>query len=76
MNNSYLVTFADIEDPNCWLERFEGHSLKEVQDKIRQYIENEYDLEEELPLNYNEMKKHLLKEYNILIGNIEDIETI
>lgn len=76
MNNSYLVSFADLDEKICWIERFEGRSLEDVHDKIRQYIEREYNLEEEIPLNYKEMKDTLVADYCILIGNIEDLETL
>ena len=76
MINSYLVAFADLEDHQCWVERFEGRSIEEVQDKIRQHIVEDFNFDDNLPLNYNEMKKYLDKNYSILIGDIEDFETL
>lgn len=78
MNNSYLITFTDLTLPKAWIKRFEGNSIEEIQDKIQQYVEHNWDWEEDenFPLNYNEFKKYLLDNYDIYIGDIEDLETL
>ena len=78
MNNSYLITFTDLTLPKAWIKRFEGNSIEEIQDKIQQYVEHNWDWKEDekFPLNYNEVKKYLLDNYDIYIGDIEDLETL
>lgn len=78
MNNSYLVSFADLDSQEVWIEKFQGRSFNEIQDKIKNYIESSWDWDEDIdfPNNYNEFKTELADKYNILIGKIEDLETL
>lgn len=78
MNNSYLVSFADLDSQEVWIEKFQGRSFDEIQDKIKNYVESSWDWDEDidLPNNYNEFKNELTNKYNILIGKIEDLETL
>lgn len=78
MNNSYLVAFADLTTPNIWIKRFEGRSIENIQTKIQQYVENNWEWEEDekFPLDYNDFITYLKDNYDILIGEIQDIDTI
>jgi hypothetical protein len=78
MNNSYLVAFADLTTPNTWIKRFEGRSIENIQTKIQQYVENNWEWEEDekFPLDYNDFITYLKDNYDILIGEIQDIDTI
>lgn len=78
MNNSYLITFTDLALPKAWIKRFEGNSIEEIQDKIQQYVEHNWEWEEDekFPLDYNEFVKYLSDNYDIFIGDIQDIDTI
>lgn len=78
MNNSYLITFTDLTLPKAWIKRFEGKSIEEIQDKVQQYVENNWEWEEDekFPLDYNEFVEYLMKNYDIFIGDIQDIDTI
>lgn len=78
MINNYLVSFADIESSETWIKKFTGRSFEEIQDKIINYITDSYDWDDDVnfPDNYNDFKKELADNYNILIGKIEDLETL
>lgn len=78
MNNSYLITFTDLTVPRAWIKRFEGNSIEEIQDKIQQYVENNWEWEEDekFPIDYNEFVKYLIDNYDIFIGDIQDIDII
>lgn len=78
MINNYLVSFADIESSEIWIKKFTGRSFEEIQDKIINYITDSYDWDDDVnfPDNYNDFKKELADNYNILIGKIEDLETL
>lgn len=78
MNNSYFVTFADLTVPSTWLKRFEGKSIEEIQDKIQSYVEHnwEWEPDEKFPVDYQDFKTYLLKNYDIVIGDIQDIDIV
>ena len=78
MNNSYLVSFVDLTVPKTWIKRFEGRSIDSIQTKIQQYVENHWEWEEDekFPLDYNDFIEYLKDNYDILIGDIQDIDTI
>lgn len=78
MNNSYLVSFVDLTIPKTWIKRFEGRSIDSIQTKIQQYVENywEWEEDEKFPLDYNDFTEYLKENYDILIGDIQDIDTI
>lgn len=75
---TYLVPICDLESSNVWIEKFEAKSIEECQDKIINYFQQEYSLEDSDNLylkNYHEFCKEL-KSYDLLIGNIEDSEIL
>lgn len=72
---SYIVPFADKQENDIFIKRFEARSYNECQEKIIEFVENEWDLDITFPDNYNHFVT-LMEEYDILIGEIKDLDLI
>lgn len=72
---SYIVPFADKQDNEIFIKRFEARSYTECQEKIIEYVENEWGIDEQFPDNYNKFVE-LMKDYDLLIGDIKDLDLI
>jgi len=74
---SFVVAYADTIDNVVSIKRFEARSIKECQDKVMQYIIDQYDWDDNIdfPDEYNEFVE-FMKDYNILLSSVTDIELI
>ena len=74
---SFIVAVADTIENELFIKRFEARSIKECQDKVMEYITDNFDWADdvELPDDYHSFVNYV-KECNILISDIKDIELI
>ena len=71
--NKYLCPLADLQAGEVWNQVISATSLNDCKDKLTDFITNEYDL------NPTDDWTDFVEECNandILIGQIEDIETL
>lgn len=75
--NSYIVSFCDIESKESWIKRFEAQSYESCQNKVKNYLLNQYDWDDDIEFSdkYNEFVEDM-KDNDIIIGNILDMELI
>lgn len=72
----YLVPIADKQENKVFIKRFVAPSISNCEDKIVNYIEDNYEFDGvTFPEDYNAFVANMA-EYDILIGNITDIELI
>lgn len=73
--NKYIVPICDIEAGQIWMKTIIAESNSACQEKIMEYLINMYDFEDKAT-NYREFVELTDSEYNILIGEIKDIEEL
>lgn len=80
MLNKYLVAFSDLMMPKAWLKSFNGTSIEAVQDKVKDYLQENWQWSDSdsylWNLDYHDFTKELLCKYDIAVGDIEDSETL
>lgn len=71
--NKYIVPIADLYSEQVWIEAFSARSINECQEKIIRSIIDQFDFEE--PNSWEDFINDM-NEHEILIGEIQDIETL
>lgn len=71
--NTYIVPFANIKNPDTWIEVTVANNLSEAEDKIMRDFTESWDID--IPTDWQDFKNILAKE-NIIVGTIEDIEEL
>ena len=71
--NKYIIALADLQAGETWTEKISATSLSDCRDKLVDLITNEYDFESGSEwLDFVEQ----CNANDILVGEIEDIETL
>jgi hypothetical protein len=70
--NKYIIPICDLEE--VWILTIMARSTSACQDKIIENLTDRYDIEE--CNNYREFVQVADSKYNILIGDIKDIEEL
>lgn len=73
--NKYLIPICDIESGQIWIKVIMARSSSACQEKIMDELINLYDMEDSSS-SYREFVELADSKYNILIGEITDIETL
>ena len=73
--NKYIVPICDIEAGQVWIKTAMAKSNSDYQDKLMEELIDYYELDDTVS-NYREFVELLDSKYNILIGEIQDIEEI
>lgn len=71
--NTYLVSIADIEANETWIQKINARSLEECKEKLIEYLSTEYEID--FSLDWNEFISEI-SDNGFLIGEITDIEEI
>lgn len=76
--NKYLIPICDIEAGSCWIHIIMAKSLRDCKEKFISEIIDYYNFDEiDDSMDYSEFVKLLSSsDYNIIIGNIKDIEEL
>lgn len=75
--NKYLVPICDIEAGVCWIQTIMAKSLKNCQEKCISFIIDYYDFTDlDDSMSYSDFHNKLNFDYNIIIGNITDIDEV
>lgn len=72
--NKYIIPVFDNEAYQIWNEKISATSLESAKDKLMNKIISDYDIEEDYS-DWNDFVENMM-EFNIIIGDFEDIETI
>lgn len=73
--NKYIIPICDIDNGKVWLMTVMAATNSACQDKIMSNLIDKYDIEDNSS-NYREFVEIADIEYNILIGDIKDIEEL
>ena len=72
--NKYIVPICDIEAGDIWIKTIIARSNSDCQEKIIEELIDMYDMEDNT--SYREFVELADSKYNILIGDIKDIEEL
>lgn len=72
--NTYLVSFADLAEEQCWIKKFTATGFQHCVSKISQYLNEEYNLDIMCD-NYHDLKEEL-RDSDIIIGSIIDLDEL
>lgn len=74
---SFVIAIADLVEKDVSMKRFEARSLKECQEKVMNYVINQFEWNDDMtfPDEYNSFVE-LMKEYDIILSNITDVDLI
>ena len=72
---TYVVPICDSDNQDIYIHKVSAKNLQEAEDKVYQYLDREFRLEEELPGSFHEAIT-ILEEYGIYVGNLTDIEIL
>lgn len=72
---TYIVPICDSDNQDVYIRKVSAKNLSEAEDKIWQFLNKEFELEEELPQSFHEAVS-VLSEYGIYVGNLTDVEII
>lgn len=73
--NKYVVPICDIEAGHTWINVIVAKSSSACQDKLMTELIDLYDMEDSAA-NYREFIQLADTKYNIIIGEIKDIEEL
>lgn len=73
--NKYIIPICDIESGNIWLKTIIAKSHSACQEKLMEELINIYDMED-VASTYREFVELADSKYNILIGDVKDIEEL
>lgn len=73
--NKYIIPICDIDNGKVWIKTIIAKSNSACQEKIMEELIDLYDMEDTTS-SYREFVKLADSNYNILIGEIIDIETL
>ena len=73
--NKYIIPICDIEGGHIWLKTIIAKSRSACQEKLMEELINIYDMED-VASTYREFVELADSKYNILIGDIKDIEEL
>lgn len=73
--NKYIIPVCLVREDINWLEVVMARSISDCQDKLITIISEKYEIDEEFD-NYREFKRTVDSEYDIIIGDIKDYETL
>lgn len=72
--NKYIVPICNINNGEVWIKTIIAKSNSDCQEKIMEDFLNQYDLEE--VSDYRKLTQILDTDYDILIGEIKDVEEL
>lgn len=72
--NKYIVPICNINNGEVWIKVVIAKSNSDCQEKIMEDFLNRYDLED--VSSYREFTQILDSDYDILIGEIKDVEEL
>lgn len=73
--NKYIIPICDLDSNRVWIKTIVARSNADCQEKLIEELIELYDIDDNTS-NYKEFVKLADTEYNILIGNIKDIEEL
>lgn len=73
--NKYIIPICDIESGIVWIETIVAKSTSACQEKVMAILIDRYEIDDDV-MNYREFIKLSDSKYNILIGDIKDIEEL
>lgn len=73
--NKYIVPICDINAGDIWIKTVMARSISECQEKIMEELIDCYDMENNFS-NYREFIEFIDSNYDILIGDIKDIDEL
>lgn len=73
--NKYIVPICDISASNIWIKTVMARSSSECQDKVMEELIDYYDMENNFS-NYREFIKFIDSNYDILVGDVKDIDEL
>lgn len=73
--NKYIIPICDIDAGQIWTETIIAKSSLACQDKLMEKLIDYYNIENDFP-DYREFVTAMDSEYNILVGDIIDIEEL
>ena len=73
--NKYIVPICKIEAGDIWIKTIIARSNSDCQEKIIEELIDMYDMEDNTS-SYREFVELADSKYNILIGDIKDIEEL
>lgn len=73
--NKYIIPICDIEAGDIWIKTIIARSNSDCQEKIIEELIDLYDIEDNTS-SYREFVEFVDTKYNILIGDIKDIEEL
>lgn len=73
--NKYIIPICDINSGKVWIKTVIAKSNSACQEKIMEELIDLYDMEDTTS-SYREFVKLADSNYNILIGDIKDIEEL
>ncbi len=72
--NTYILPIADVSsDPCAWVETTKARSLNEAKDKFMEKAVRDWDID--VPGDWQDFKE-ILRESQIVVGTIADIEEL
>ena len=74
--NKYIIPICDIEVDSVWTEVILAKSLSDCRDKLMDIILENYTTINDNFQNYEEFVSILDSKYDIIIGDIRDIEEL
>lgn len=76
--NKYIIPIFDSESYQIWIEKISAKSLDQCKDKIISKIADDFEIDELSEFDSSEYEEFVEKacDYNLIIGDIEDIETL
>lgn len=75
--NKYLIPICDIEAGSCWIHVIMAKSLNDCKEKCINYILDYYEFDDfDDSMDFASFHNKLNYDYNIIIGNITDIDEI
>jgi hypothetical protein len=72
--NKYVISICDYPAEENFIVSFSAKSLSDCEDKITDYLSITYDFTE--GLNFQETKKNLWEEAEVLLSDIIDVEEL